>query len=81
MNAVPLPLAAAAALAVLGAFVFLAWRAVHDFGRRETTRGVLQSLCAAMGILFVGFTLWTLRLPELRGSAWTLRDEIGRAHV
>lgn len=79
MNGVPLPIVGVAALALLGAFLFLAWRAAHDFGRRETTRGVLQSLCAVMGILFVGFTFWTLRLPELRGSAWTLRDAAVRA--
>ena len=79
MNAVPLPLLVLAALAVAGAIAFLVWRAAMDFGRKETTRGVLQTICAVTGALFVGFTLWTARLPELRGSAWTVRDALVRS--
>jgi lipoprotein-releasing system permease protein len=75
----PLPFVLAAAVAVVAAMAFLVWRAATDFGRKETVRGVLQSACATMGLLFVGFTLWTVHLPELRGSAWTLRDAAVRA--
>ncbi len=78
MKALPLPLLVVGALAVAGAIAFLVWRAAHDFRRKETARGVLQAGCAAMGALFGAFTLWTARLPELRGSAWTVRDALVR---
>jgi lipoprotein-releasing system permease protein len=74
VKTIPLPLVLAAAAAIAAALAFLVWRASSDFRRKETLRGVLQSACAFMGVLFTGFTLWTVRLPELRGSAWTLRD-------
>jgi lipoprotein-releasing system permease protein len=74
VKTLPLPAVLAAALAVAGAIAFLVWRAVIDFRRHQKTRGVLQSVFAALGVLFGGLTLWTTRLPELRGSAWTLRD-------
>jgi lipoprotein-releasing system permease protein len=68
-----------ALLWVVAAIAFLVWRASTDFRRKETARGVLQSLCAAMGALFLGVTYWTERLPVLRGSAWTLRDALVRS--
>jgi lipoprotein-releasing system permease protein len=75
----PLPIVVAAGLAVAAAIAFLVWRASTDFGRKERVRGVLQSICAVLGLLFAGFTLWTARLPELRGSAWNIRDAAVRA--
>ena len=74
MKTIPLPLVLAAAAAIVAAMAFLVWRALSDLRRGETLRAVLQLACACDGLLFTGFTLWTLRLPELRGSAWTLRD-------
>jgi lipoprotein-releasing system permease protein len=75
----PLPAIVAALAAVLGAIAFLVWRATVDFRRSETARGVLQTVCAAMGALFVGFTYWTAHLPVLRGSQWTVRDAAVRS--
>jgi lipoprotein-releasing system permease protein len=40
---------------------------------------VLQSVCAVLGVMFVGFTFWTAHLPVLRGSAWTVRDALVRS--
>ena len=79
MKTLPLPFLLVSAIAVASAIAFLVWRAAVDFGRKETTRGVLQSLCAIVGALFVAFTLWTARLPVLRGSAWTVRDALVRS--
>ncbi|MGH7298358.1 MAG: ABC transporter permease, partial [Polyangiaceae bacterium] len=79
MKPVSLPIVIAGLLVAVGAIAFLVWRAAMDFGRRETTRGVLQSVCAAMGGLFIGVTWWTAHLPVLRGSAWTLRDMLVRS--
>jgi lipoprotein-releasing system permease protein len=73
------PVVVLAAAMVLPAIAFLLWRARIDFRRKETTRGVLQSICAVLGALFIGFTFWTERLPALRGSAWTLRDALVRS--
>jgi lipoprotein-releasing system permease protein len=73
------PLALAGLLVVAGAIAFLVWRAALDFGRKETTRGILQAICACIGALFVGATYWTQHLPVLRGSAWTVRDALVRS--
>jgi lipoprotein-releasing system permease protein len=69
----------AALVAIAAALAFLAWRAAIDFRRKETLRGVLQTVCATMGALFIGFTYWTEHLPVLRGSMWTVRDALVRA--
>ena len=79
MKTLPLPFLLVSAVAVAAAIAFLVWRAAADFGRKETTRGVLQTMCAVVGGLFVAFTFWTLRLPVLRGSAWTVRDALVRS--
>ena len=73
------PLVVIAFAAAFAAIGFLVWRARNDFGRGETTRGVLQSIGAVLGTLFIAFTYWTERLPVLRGSAWTLRDAVVRS--
>jgi lipoprotein-releasing system permease protein len=75
----PDPAVVLAASLALAAIAFLLWRARSDFARKEAARGVLQTICAAVGGLFIGVTLWTERLPKLRGAAWTLRDTLVRA--
>lgn len=47
----------------------------EKLGRRAFTR----LLCVLLGALFVGLTVWTTRLPVLRGSAWSLKDTAIRA--
>ncbi len=79
MKALPGPaLLSTAAVAVL-AIAFLAWRARRDFARIETARGVLQSVGAVLGAVFLGLMYWTERLPVLHGSAWNVRDAVIRA--
>ena len=46
---------------------------------RSGTRGVLQTIGAALGAVFLGLSFWTEQLPKLRGAAWTLRDMLVRA--
>jgi lipoprotein-releasing system permease protein len=79
MKPIPVPVEIVGLVAVAAAVAFLVWRAVVDFGRKHGTRGILQSLCAAFGVLFVGFAWWTQHLPALRGSAWTVRDALVRS--
>jgi lipoprotein-releasing system permease protein len=79
VKTLPVPFVVAGAVVVSAAIAFLLGRARVDFRRHETTRGVLQSVCCLLGVLFVGLTFWTERLPQLRGSAWTLRDALVRS--
>jgi lipoprotein-releasing system permease protein len=79
VKTLPVPALVAGLVGVLGAMAFLAWRARVDFRRKENLRGIMQTVCAAFGALFLGLSLWTERLPKLRGSAWTLRDMVVRA--
>ncbi|MBV9950196.1 MAG: hypothetical protein JOZ69_25370, partial [Myxococcales bacterium] len=79
MKPIPAPLLLFAAGLVVAAIAFLLVRGRADFRRRETARGVLQSIGAGLGALFVGFAFWTQRLPALRGSAWTVRDAAVRS--
>jgi lipoprotein-releasing system permease protein len=79
VKTLPIPMVLAGLAAVALAMGFLVWRAALDFGRKEMLRGFMQSICAAFGALFVGFTYWTETLPVLRGSAWTVRDALVRA--
>jgi lipoprotein-releasing system permease protein len=79
VKTLPAPAWIAGLIAVAGAMAFLASRARADFARNENARGVLQTICAAMGGVFLGLTFWTERLPKLRGAAWTLRDMLVRA--
>lgn len=79
MTPLPRPLIVLGALVVAWAIGFLVFRAARDSARHKRTRGVLQGVCALLGLMFVGFTLWTARLPVLRGSAWTVRDALVRA--
>jgi lipoprotein-releasing system permease protein len=79
VKALPGSIVVAAAALGLAAIAFLFWRVRIDFRRKETTRWVMQSICSGLGVLFIAFTLWTERLPVLRGSAWTLRDALVRS--
>ncbi|HEY4014622.1 MAG TPA: ABC transporter permease [Polyangiaceae bacterium] len=79
MKTLPIPVVVAGAILVAAAIAFLLARAREDHRRRERARVVLQCICAGLGALFAGFTLWTERLPALRGSAWTLRDALVRS--
>ncbi len=81
MTTVPvaLPALVAGVVAVTAAMGFLVWRARVDFLRHERPRGVLQSVCAGFGALFLSLAYWTVRLPVLRGATWTLRDALVRA--
>jgi lipoprotein-releasing system permease protein len=79
VKTLPVPAVVAGLVAVVAAMAFLAWRAQVDFRRKEGARGVLQSVCAAFGAVFLGLAFWTEKLPNLRGSAWTLRDMLVRA--
>jgi lipoprotein-releasing system permease protein len=79
VKSVNLPLVVFGLVAVVGAIAFLVWRARVDYRRNETARWVLQTICAWLGFMFVGFTAWTARLPQLRGAAWTARDALVRS--
>jgi lipoprotein-releasing system permease protein len=79
VKSLPAPVWVAGLAAVAAAMVFLGWRAHVDFQRKERARGVLQSVCAALGAAFLALSFWTERLPKLRGAAWTLRDMLVRA--
>lgn len=79
MSGLSAPVAIVCAATIAAIVAFLLWRAVRDFSRRNTARGVLHCLCALQGALFAGFTFWTTRLPALHGSAWSLRDLIVRS--
>lgn len=79
MKPLSLPIVLTALIWVAAAIGFLVWRAAIDFGRKHTVRGILQTICALIGCVFVGVTYWTQHLPVLRGSAWTLRDMLVRS--
>jgi lipoprotein-releasing system permease protein len=79
VKAPPVPGLLAGVAGIVAAMAFLAWRARIDFARHERVRGALQSVCAALGAIFLGLAFWTEKLPKLRGSAWTVRDAIVRA--
>jgi lipoprotein-releasing system permease protein len=79
VRALPAPVWIAGLVAVLGAMAFLGARARVDFARKERARGVLQTVGASLGALFLALSFWTEKLPKLRGAAWTLRDMLVRA--
>jgi lipoprotein-releasing system permease protein len=79
VKALPAPVWVAGLVTVVAAMVFLGWRAHIDFRRKESVRGVLQSVCAGLGAVFLTLSFWTEKLPKLRGAAWTLRDMLVRA--
>ncbi|HEY8089429.1 MAG TPA: ABC transporter permease, partial [Polyangiaceae bacterium] len=79
MKQISLPLVLVGLAVAVGAIAFLAWRATMDFGRKHPTRGILQTVCACLGGVFIGATYWTAHLPVLRGSAWNVRDMLVRS--
>ncbi len=79
MKTLPAPVWIVGLAAVSAAMAFLGWRARVDFARKESVRGVLQTIGAALGAAFLGLSFWTEKLPKLRGAAWTLRDMLVRA--
>jgi lipoprotein-releasing system permease protein len=42
-------------------------------------RRVLPSAAVMMGVLFAGLTAWSLKLPLLHGSMWSLKDTLVKA--
>jgi lipoprotein-releasing system permease protein len=79
VSGLPTPAVIAGAASIAAIIAFLLWRAVRDFSRRSTLRGILQSLCALQGALFAALSVATTRLPRLHGAAWSLRDMVVRS--
>jgi lipoprotein-releasing system permease protein len=66
------------ALVALGVLFILARaRLTYRLGRYVRTVGLV--LGAFLGFVFAGLTMWTLRLPVLRGSMWSLKDTLVKA--
>lgn len=57
----------------------LVWRAISELRKRHTGRFVAGLVGAVSGLAFVGLTYWTLQLPVLRGSVWSVKDASVRA--
>ena len=80
----PRPSPAFLAAALTGVF-FVLWVLVRFLGRflaraaRVVGRLVWRVAGPTVGIAFAGLTYWTVRLPVLRGSMWTLKDTLVRA--
>jgi lipoprotein-releasing system permease protein len=79
VKTLPTSVVALGVAGVAAAMAFLAYRAWIDYGRKETLRSLLQTLCASLGVVFLGLGYWTQKLPVLRGAAWTVRDALVRA--
>jgi lipoprotein-releasing system permease protein len=67
-----------------GAFVllgvlFILTRAGVTFRKGRPVRAVLLGCGAMLGLGFGGLTYWTLKLPVLRGSMWSLKDTLVKA--
>jgi len=60
------------------AIVRLLFWAVAAARQGRTYRAVWQFIGSGLGLVFGGLTYWTLHLPVLRGSAWSLRDTLIR---
>jgi len=74
-----LPVLATGSAAIGVVIAALVWRTRVDLLRHQKARAILEAVCAGIGGIFVGLTYWTMRLPVLRGAAWTLRDALVRA--
>ncbi len=73
-----LPIAVGVLLVVLGVAFVLA-RARITLRARRVVRGIGLAVGALLGLVFAGLTLWTTRLPILRGSMWSLKDTLIKA--
>jgi lipoprotein-releasing system permease protein len=56
--------------------LFILARARITYRLRRYVRAVGLVSGALLGLAFSGLTLWTLRLPVLRGSMWSLKDTL-----
>ncbi len=59
--------------------VALVIRATHEWRAGRRGRSVFEYIGALFGVGFGGLTYWTLLLPVLRGSQWSLKDMLIRA--
>lgn len=73
-----LPLIASGLTVLIGISVLLA-RARESHRKGGRGRGAYQVTGAVFGMAFATLTLWTLRLPELRGSQFSIKDMLVRA--
>jgi lipoprotein-releasing system permease protein len=73
-----LPIVLGALLVVLGVAFILA-RVRINLRARRVVRGVGLASGAFLGLVFLGLTFWTMRLPILRGSMWSLKDTLIKA--
>jgi lipoprotein-releasing system permease protein len=55
-------------------FILARARVTYGLGRYVRTTGLVSG--ALLGGAFAGLTAWTLRLPVLRGSMWSLKDTL-----
>ena len=72
-----LPVAVGGAIVAAGVLV-LTLRALADRRAGRRVRTWFDAVGVLFGACFAGFTFWTLRLPVLRGSAWSLKDTVVR---
>jgi lipoprotein-releasing system permease protein len=61
---------------VLVGVLFIIARAGVTFRMGRPVRAVLLGCGAMLGLGFAGLTYWTLKLPVLRGSMWSLKDTL-----
>jgi lipoprotein-releasing system permease protein len=78
LNPVPAVAAVTGALFVLWLVVLLLGRVLGRVAR-AIGRLVWRVAGPAVGVAFAALTYWTIRLPVLRGSMWTLKDTLVRA--
>ena len=55
-------------------FILVRARATYRLARYARTAGLASG--ALLGLAFAALTMWTLRLPILRGSMWSLKDTL-----
>lgn len=62
----------------LGSVLFVV-RGVRHAAKRQRGKVFASALGAVAGLVFIRLTYWTMTLPILRGSAWTVKDAAVRA--
>jgi lipoprotein-releasing system permease protein len=73
-----LPMLLAGLIVAFGVAFILA-RARIVLRARRVVRGIGLASGALLGVAFAGLTFWTMRLPVLRGSMWSLKDTLVKA--
>lgn len=68
-----------AGLIVAFGVAFILARARVVLRARRVVRGIGLASGALLGVAFAGLTFWTMRLPVLRGSMWSLKDTLVKA--